>query len=62
MKVVELRDAASGELYRVHPDDVTLITEQEGDGISCVVTLAGKKLIVRGTTAELLKQISEVVR
>ena len=62
MNVVELRDAASGELYRVHPDDVTLITENGADGISCVVTLAGKQLIVQGTTAELLKQISEAVR
>lgn len=62
MKVVELRDAASGKLYRVHPDDITLITEQGEEGKSCVLTLAGKQLIVEGSTADLLKQISEVVR
>lgn len=62
MKVVELRDAVTGKLYRVHPDDVTLITENGGDGTSCVLTLAGKRLIVQGTTAELLKQMSEAVR
>lgn len=62
MKVVELTDAESGERYRVHPDDVTLITEQRGDGRSCVVTLAGKQLTVNGTTADILKKISEAVR
>lgn len=61
MKVVELRDAASGKLYRVHPDDITLITENGEDGNSCVLTLAGKQLIVEGTTAQILKQIAEVV-
>ena len=62
MKVVELRDAETGESYRVHPDDVSLITEQGGDGRSCVVTLAGKQLTVEGTTAEILKRISAAIQ
>jgi uncharacterized protein YlzI (FlbEa/FlbD family) len=62
MRVVELRDAASGELYRVHPDDVSLITDTGGDGTSCVVMIAGKQLVVQGSTAEVLKQISDAIR
>lgn len=62
MKVVELKDASSGEIYRVHPDDVTLIADNDGEATSCVIMLAGKHLLVEGTTADLLRQISEAVR
>jgi uncharacterized protein YlzI (FlbEa/FlbD family) len=62
MKVVELKDAASGELYRVHPDDVSLIRVNGEDDESCFLMLAGKQLIVEGSTAEVLKKISDAVR
>jgi len=61
MTVVELKDAASGELYRVHPDDVSLIVDEGADG-ECTLTLAGKRLVVVGSTAEILKKISGAVR
>ena len=62
MTVVELKDAASGELYRVHPDDVSLITVNGTEHTSCVLMLAGKQLIVEGSTAQVLKKISDAVR
>jgi uncharacterized protein YlzI (FlbEa/FlbD family) len=62
MKVVELNDAASGELYRVHPDDVSLITVNGTDDTSCVLMLAGRQLVVEGSTAEVLRKISDAVR
>ncbi len=62
MIVVKLKDASSGELYRVHPGDVSLITDNGEDGTSCTLTLAGKRLVVEGSTAEVLKKISDALR
>lgn len=62
MRVVELRDAETGKLYRVHPDDVSLIADQGENGSSCLVTLAGKQLIVEGTTAAILRKISAAIK
>jgi hypothetical protein len=62
MKLVELRDAASGELYRLKLDDISLIMDKGGDGKSCLLTLAVKQLVVEGSTAELLKKINMALR